>query len=275
MTGPELDARLAAWGLVPDGSLFETPSSWLMPVRRDRTPAMLKIFKPTSDERDATALLRYYGGEAAVRVLAADDGALLMERAEGGRSLGAMATSGADIEAAEILADTLLRLHAPCAEPIPRSLTALESQFESLFRRAAEHELLARAAAVARDLLASRREVVPLHGDLHHGNVIDGGERGWLAIDPKGVIGERTYETANLLRNPWPHAGLVHDTGRMRRLAHFYAERLGMDAGRILAFSLAHCGLGASWDIDDGLDPAYSLRCVELLSGLVEPAALG
>jgi streptomycin 6-kinase len=275
MTRAELATRLANWSLISDGSLIETPSSWLMPVRRDGSPAMLKVFKPTSDERDATALLRYYGGEAAVCVLAADDGALLMERAEGERSLGAMATSGADLEAAEILADTLLRLHVPRAEPIPRSLTPLQSQFESLFRRAAEHELLARAAAVAHDLLTNPREVVPLHGDLHHGNVVDGGERGWLAIDPKGVIGERTYETANLLRNPWPHAGLVHDAGRMQRLAHFYAERLGMDAGRILAFSLAHCGLGASWEIDDGLDPGYSLRCVDLLSGLVEPVAFG
>jgi streptomycin 6-kinase len=275
MTGPEIAARLATWSLVPEGSLFETPSSWLMPVRRDGTAAMLKIFKPTSDERDATALLRYYDGEAAVRVLAEDDGALLMERAEGGCSLGAMAISGADLEAAEILADTLLRLHAPRAEPIPCSLTPLERQFESLFRRTAEHALLARAAAVARDLLANPHDSVPLHGDLHHGNVVDGGKRGWLAIDPKGVIGERTYETANLLRNPWPHAGLVHDTGRMRRLAYFYAERLSMDAGRILAFSLAHCGLGATWDIDDGLDPGYSLRCVELLSSLVEPTAFG
>ena len=28
------------------------------------------------------------------------------------------------------------------------------------------------------------------------------GSRGWLAIDPQGLIGERTYEVANLLGNP-------------------------------------------------------------------------
>ncbi|WP_430515673.1 aminoglycoside phosphotransferase family protein, partial [Inquilinus limosus] len=44
--------------------------------------------------------------------------------------------------------------------------------------------IVARAAAIARDLLAERREIVTLHGDLHHDNVLDFGPRGWLAIDP-------------------------------------------------------------------------------------------
>jgi streptomycin 6-kinase len=269
-----LDARLATWALAPDGNLIETPSSWLMPVRRGGLPAMLKVFKPHSDERDAARYLRYLDGKAAVRVLAADDESLLMERVDGGRSLAAMALSGADEEAAEILAATILELQAPRADPIPPALVPLTEQFAALFRRSAEHGLLARCAAVARRLLATQRDVTPLHGDLHHNNVLDGGARGWLAIDPKGVLGERTYETANLLRNPWPHAGLVHDADRMRRLADLYAARLGLDATRILSFGLVHCGLGAAWDMDDGCDPAYSLKCAELLADLVAPAAI-
>jgi streptomycin 6-kinase len=134
---------------------------------------------------------------------------------------------------------------------------------------------LARCATVARRLLETQRDVVALHGDLHHGNVLDGGPRGWLAIDPKGVIGERTYETANLLKNPWPHAALVHDAGRMQRLAQLYSARLGMGEKRILAFGFAHAGLSTAWDMDDGLDPGYSLRCAELLESLVDKAAFG
>jgi streptomycin 6-kinase len=40
-------------------------------------------------------------------------------------------------------------------------------------------------------LLTTQREKVVLHGDMHHGNVLNFGSRGWLAIDPKGLIGER------------------------------------------------------------------------------------
>jgi streptomycin 6-kinase len=193
-----------------------------------------------------------------------------MERASGPRSLVGMATSGADIQAAEILADTVLRLHAPRLRPIPPTLTPLERQFASLFQRSGDHALLSRCAAVAQGLLAGQRDIVPLHGDLHHANVLDGGARGWLAIDPKALIGERTYETANLLANPWPHAEIVHDSGRMERLAPLYAARLNLDVGRVTAFGFAHAGLSASWDMDDGLDPGYRLKCIEALDPLIE-----
>jgi len=269
MTGPDLATYLTKWAVVPDGKLIETPSSWLMPVRRGAVLAMLKIFKPASDERNGTELLRYLDGEGAVRVIEADDDALLMEHADGPRSLVDMAISGADIQAAEILAQTVSRLHAPRDRRIPPVLTPLEQQFSSLFRQADGHPLLARCASVARSLLASQHDIVPLHGDLHHANVLDGGARGWLAIDPKALIGERTYETANLLANPWPHAETVHDAGRMQRLALLYSARLALDVERVLAFSLAHAGLSASWGMEDGHDDGYRLKCIELLNPLV------
>ena len=52
------------------------------------------------------------------------------------------------------------------------------------------------------DLLASGGEPLLLHGDLHQGNILAAGRAPWLAIDPKGVVGEATYETAALLHNP-------------------------------------------------------------------------
>ena len=267
-------AHIAKWRLVPDGAEIETHSSWLLPVRQSAVPAMLKVYKPHSDERPGTDYLRYLDGEGAVRVLAADDGALLMERAMGSRSLLDMAVNGQDIGTGEILAGMVAKLHAPRAGPMPRSLVPLEQNFASLFKRADEDPRLRLSAAAARALLAAPRGVMPLHGDLHHSNVLDGGMRGWLAVDPKGLLGERTYDVANLMGNPWPHGEVVHSTERMRRMAEFYAARLDMDAHRVLAFALAHAGLAASWDLDEGLDPGYRLRCAEVLAPLVAISSL-
>ena len=239
-------------------------------MRRAAVPAVLKLLKPESDEENAAALLRYYDGRGAVRLLESDDGAQLLERAAGPRSLVAMALSGEDAQAAEVLADIVAELHADRGHAAPDGLTPLSERFRSLFERETHSALLSRCAAVARRLLASEGEPVPLHGDLHHGNVLDGGPRGWLAIDPKALIGERTYELANLLRNPAPHGALVHDQQRMDRLAAFYAGRLGLEPQRVLDFGFAHAGLSASWDLEDGLDPSYSLRCAELLSALAD-----
>jgi len=245
------------WRLEPDGGAIETPSSWLLPVRRCGAAATLKILKPTSDERNAATVLRYLAGEGAVRLIAADAEALLMERAGGPRSLTAMAIAGADDAAAAALAEIVAKLHAPRAAPPPDGLIALRDWFSSLFLHQAALPLLGRCARVARALLDSARDVVPLHGDLHHDNVLDGGARGWLAIDPKGLLGERSYDIANLLGNPLPHGEIVHDPERMRRLATLYAARLGLETGRVLAFGLAHAGLAASWHIDDCSDPSF------------------
>jgi hypothetical protein len=69
--------------------------------------------------------------------------------------------------------------------------------------------------------------------------------------------------------NPWPHGEIVHDTVRVHKLAELYATRLRLNADRILAYSLVHAGLSASWDLDDGFDPGYRLKCIGVLTPLV------
>jgi streptomycin 6-kinase len=271
MTNSNLEPYLMRWRLEPDGAAIETPSSWLLPVQRYRSAAMLKVLKPSSDEeRNAAGLLRYLNGDGAVRLYEADANALLLERANGSRSLVTMATSGGDATAAEILAETVAKLHAHRNCTALPELTPLEQHFSSLYARAGTIPLLSRCAAVASALLATERDPVPLHGDLHHQNVLDDEQRGWLAIDPKALFGERTYEVANLLCNPSAHPDIVHQPGRMRRLAELYAVRPRLDAQRVLAFALAHAGLSASWAMEDGIDPTYGLRCAEVLSELVD-----
>ena len=52
------------------------------------------------------------------------------------------------------------------------------------------------------DLSGSQRSTRLLHGDLQHYNVLFDTDRGWLAIDPKGVVGELEHEIGAVLRNP-------------------------------------------------------------------------
>lgn len=67
------------------------------------------------------------------------------------------------------------------------------------WRHAAPLRLSATAAA---ELLSSPREEGVLHGNIHHDNVLDFGDRGWLAIDPKRLWGERGFDYANIFCNP-------------------------------------------------------------------------
>ena len=113
-----------------------------------------------------------------------------------------MACNGQDDEASCIACDVIARLHKPRSAP-PPGLVPLTIWFEALESAAqCEGGVLLESLAVARELLASPRDIVVLHGDVHHENVLDFASRGWLAIDPKRIIGERGYDYANLLCNP-------------------------------------------------------------------------
>src|SRR3569623_1091871 len=212
------EPRLARWRLVPDGGASVTHSRRLLPVRRDGVPAMLKI--ATAEEEGGGAhLMAWYAGNGAARVLAHGADALLLERLTGQRTLVELERSGRGDEATRIICAVVAGLHAARNRAPPKTLYQMATWFRPLEPAAARlGGVLTKSAAAARDLLATPRNVVPLHGDIHHENILDGGERGWLAIDPKGLLGERAFDYASLVFPP--EARTTENAGRM-------AQRVG------------------------------------------------
>ena len=127
--------------------------------------------------------------------------------------------------------------------------------------------ILVRCAEAARTLLAEPREVGVLHGDLHHDNVLDFGARGWLAIDPKRLVGERGFDFANIFTNPDladPTRPVATEPGRFARRLEVVAEAARLERGRLLRWILAWTGLSAAWFFSDGDSAAIDLRVAEL-----------
>lgn len=244
---------LRRWRLTPDGEPFGTKfSSRLMPVLARGEPAMLKIAGHMEEEHGGR-LMAWWGGEGAARVLAIDGRAILLERLSGPRSLAAMARSGQDDEATRILCETAARLHAPRDATPPDTLVPLTRWHRSLAEAAtSKGGAFAEAWPVAEALLAAPRDPVVLHGDLHHDNVLDGGPRGWLAIDPKGLIGERGFDYANLFRNP--DGALALQPGRLARQARIVAEVAKLEPRRLLSWIYTYAVLGAAWSLESGHD---------------------
>lgn len=245
--------RLAAWALAPDGALITTRSSWVSPVRRAGKPAMLKVAR-IPDEHAGYRLMRWWDGEGAAKVLEADDGALLLERAVSGRDLAQMSRRGDDDEACRLLCAVAARLHARRSGALP-DLHPLASWFQPLFDLAPRHPALAAAAKVARGLLADPRDVGPLHGDLHHENVLDFGARGWLAIDPHGLVGERAFDLANIFTNPDlgdPTRAVATLPGRLEARLAIVTANADVAPERLLRWIVAWTGLSAAWFLGDG-----------------------
>ncbi|MDO8047658.1 3'-kinase [Janthinobacterium sp. SUN211] len=249
---------LRQWSLSADGLPVHTHAACLLPVLRGGQPAMLKL-STGDDERRAGAVLRWWDGDGAVRVLAAstDDDVLLLERAMGSSSLAALARTGeaGDAAATGILCSVASRLHA--SRPSAPFLPSLSVCFAALATAAVHGGVFSACHAVARDLLAAPQDSVVLHGDLHHANVLDGGARGWLAIDPKGYVGERGFDFANILCNP--DAVLATSPGRLERQVALIADAACLDPARLLAWGAAWAGLSAAWHLEDGTPPETAL----------------
>lgn len=251
--GGMFEAHLSRWNLTADGEPIATRAADILPVLKDGRPAMLKL-SHGADERLGGELMEWWGGIGAAQVLARDGEALLMERAMGPASLSEMARSGQDDEACRILCAVAAQLHITRLKPVP-DLMPLAEWFGDLWPAADRHGgILARSAETACSLLARPREVGVLHGDLHHGNVLDFGARGWLAIDPKHLIGERGFDFANIFTNPDladPSQPVATQRGRFARRLDVVTAASGLERQRLVSWVLAWAGLSAAWFLCD------------------------
>lgn len=267
----DFEPWLTAWRLTPDGAAFRTAyaGASLLPVRQHGRAAMLKVSCHAEEQRGAR-LMAWWAGEGAAEVLAHEGDALLLERLEGPRSLVEMARSGADDEASRILCGVGDRLHAERPRSPPSDLLPLDGWLRALPAAAHAHGAAVTAgAAMLQDLLALDEAPVVLHGDLHHANVLDGGHRGWLAIDPKGITGPRGYDFANILCNPDPQTALA--SGRLDRQLAVVAEAARLAPRRLLQWLLVHAAVAGVWCVQDGFDPTPAFALAEMARNRLFP----
>lgn len=256
------DRYLDLWGLVPDGGPILTASGGLLPVVWHARPAMLKV-ATCDEERRGNALMAWWNGQGAAQVWQHYGDAILLERAQPAPSLAALSAAGHDDDTMRIACDVVARLHAHRAPLVP-PVVPLHDWFYALLSNDVDNDALRRSAAIARQLLAgpSVDEVV-LHGDIHHDNILHFGDRGWRAIDPKGLRGERAFDYANLFCNP-AH-DIAVDPVRFERRVVLVADAAGLDRRRLLQWILAWSGLSAVWLMEDEL-PADTRLAVAMLA---------
>ena len=260
---PELlDQLCTRWSLAVDNHFPDIAYNYVAPATRitpdvRRTPCVLKVSRRIGEAANEIAALRIWNGRGAARLIEADPalGALLIERVEPGTMLVEVADT--DDDAATLIAAGILRrLWEPAVDsadvrglrPLDSWCAAYDRNRDALTRGVDgfPSALFQRADAMRRDLLASTESPTVLHGDMHHYNVLRDHRGGWLAIDPKGLVGDRCFDVCQFFRNPrdWPSPQV-----NRRRLDIFCAE-LGLDRQRTRDWCLVHAVLDACWDFE-------------------------
>ena len=248
------------WSLMLDTPFEDMAYNYVTPATRsDGSRAVLKVGVPNPELYFEISALRAFGGRGTVHLLDADSdlGALLLERLDPGQPI---LDLGDDDHATSAACDVMLELQKvsidngsfPTVADWGKGLDRLRFEFGG-GTGPFPASIVERAESDLRELSNSMGEPRLLHADLHHWNVLSARRSPWLAIDPKGLIGELEYETGAWIRNPIP-ALLDWTDARMilRRRIDRIAERLEFDPERILAWGIYQAVLAGWWSYEDG-----------------------
>jgi streptomycin 6-kinase len=244
-------------------------------VRTGGEEVVLKLGVPDREHFTEIEALRLFDGRGIVRLLDADgdQSVLLLERLRPGTPLAMLED---DDQATAIAAGVMQQLWRPA--PDEHDFPTVIDWAGGLRRLRARFDggvgpfparLIEAAEVLFGELIDSMGNAALLHGDLHHHNILSAERQPWLAIDPKGVIGEPAYEVGALLRNPMPELLQMPWPDRiLARRLDILTERLGFERERLVAWGMAQAVLSAWWSFEDhghGWED-----CIALATRLVE-----
>ena len=261
------------WGLTKVTPVPNLSFNFVAFANRGDDEVILKMGVPNPELTSEMTALKLFNGDGACQLLEHDEerGLLLLERLKPGKMLAELED---DEERTIIAAEVMSKLWRKV--PSDNKFIKLSDWFAGL-KKIRPHfdggtgpfpkKLLERVESFLPELFADT-DVKLMHGDFHHFNILSS-ERGWLVIDPKGVIGPVGYEVGPLMLNPWSS---ISDWNRFKvhteRRVSILAERLGWEREKIIKWSMAHAILSAWWSIEDNMEDANTIQCAEIFSQL-------
>ncbi|MEU3014998.1 aminoglycoside phosphotransferase family protein [Nocardia asteroides] len=248
-----LDDLLQRWDCAPDGPALHGNVGIVVPVRReDLPPAVVKVSFPHPGNVYEPDAFTAWNGRGAVHIYDRDDEhfAMLLERAEPG-TLAAVTDFD---QAVGTLGQMSRRLAVDAPPDLPR-LSDLVADWDIEIRTTAAElgdplprRALDAAAATLRELGPDQPGTL-VHGDLHDANILPGTREPWLAIDPKGYVGDPAYDTITVIRS-LRFAPLLFAPNPARDLARglaLFCEAADIDRDRARRWAQVRAVKAALW----------------------------
>jgi len=240
------------WTIKAGPSFANLSYNYVAPVvRADGTDAVLKLGLPVDDEEfdGETAYLRYLNGDGVVRLIdeEPDARALLLERASEGRDLrqSFFSDPSAGVNAAIGLLRRLVR-----KPPASTTGFVMLENWTAKLQEVDEWDFPKGYASKASNIFgsAAASEKYLLHGDFHHENILSSDTQGFLAIDPKGVIGDIKYDIAVFLNNHRAWLNAAPDLKeQLDSAVRGFANAFSIPEEEIRRWAFAQKVLGAFW----------------------------
>ncbi|WP_409276074.1 aminoglycoside phosphotransferase family protein [Neobacillus sp. SCS-31] len=241
------------------------------------TPVILKLGVANGEFKNEVRAVKAYNGNSFVQLLAEDseNGAMLLERILPGGNL-------STLEDEERVTREYINVWRKIRTPIPlggdfpsiKDWASGLDRYKEMFLDDEEppipFEAIDTAAAFFKELAQLGEEQL-LHGDLHHENILYAEGRGWVAIDPKGVIGHPYFDIISFLVNyvnekPDPN-------GLLKLRIDLICNEVSMDRQLLLKAAVSLSTLYACWGIEDKTDWKDTYQCMIWFRELFEETA--
>jgi streptomycin 6-kinase len=253
-------ARL--WGL-SDLKPYENLSyHYVLHGLKGEQPIVLKLHPQSDGLHNEIRALQAFAESGMVKLIDSADGALLCERLLPGEPLRSLFPDR-DKLATDIFVAVMRNIHNNQAVFDRTAFLSLADWF-SVFDQDYDipDHYLVKARIVRDDLLATTEPAILLHGDLHHDNILSHGDD-WIAIDPKGVIGDPLFDATAFIHNPHDQFFKYDDIELVinRRLDWLVQAGVGRRE-RIIQWCYVQTILSWIWTIQDSLDTKSCERLV-------------
>lgn len=250
-----LDQCQKSWGLTHITFLTKTHSSYLYKaVYNGKSKVILKIFKPSSDEAILPNSLELFDKKYMVELIQYSNKAALIEQAIPGTSLLEIELSS-PIESAKIFTKICSSIYKKRVNKQSyRQIIDLKKDFDLFIRKENKpvpDQIILKAREIFIVLAHTQNNVKFLHGDLHHYNILKDKKRGWVVIDPKGIIGEIEYEVGPFLRNPIDHPQSFLNKNIFVDRLGYICSYLQLDQKRVLQWLFVQSILAISYKIQN------------------------
>lgn len=263
------------WGLTLKSPVTNLSYNYVMNVIDENNhPYILKMGLPGFDFSNEIRTLQLYNGQGCANLVKAEveRGAMLLESLQPGTMLCTETDE-------TVIVQQFCRVWKQIRRPLPEDAdfpTVLHwasafSKYQSNYLEnngPIPNEWVAMANAYLNEIQQTTPENGLLHGDLHHENILLSNERGWLAIDPKGVAGDPYFDVVSFMIN---HLFTNPDPEKFLKLrVDLICELLQMDREKLLKAAISMSTLYACWAVEDH-DPYWkeTYQCAKWFNKLL------
>ena len=255
---PQVVKELAEnWSLEVEKPFQNLSYNFVAPCIYEGGEAVLKIALPLNNPEifNEARFLQMVNGKGAVKLLKLDEThrAILLERLTPGANLKEVfrKDSGKAVGIAINTMRVILR-----ESPKNSAFRQLEDWFNNFFIKAEKTNFPSGFQNKTREFyqelsFASQRTFL-IHGDLHHENILSATREPFLAIDPKGIIGDIGYEISVFLNNHlWWLVSEPNLGERLNDAVRQFSKAFAIEPRDLRKWAYAQMVLSAWWTFEE------------------------